>query len=146
MLVLHWDWWSWNYLKNTINITFFPKTPLSNHFLPLRVAALTISSSQPYSQTCFLRLMFLHHVVLPVNAHWLSAYWLLSTLLSSPLDILTNSCWWDVDSFPQICIIGALRRKKKTYWSTSLLQDTKASMLIFLEYALQCSHPKQQDE
>lgn len=55
---------------------------------------------------------FLHQVDLPLNGSWLSACWLLSTLLSSPLDILTNSCWWDVDSFPQTCIIRALRRRK----------------------------------
>lgn len=57
---------------------------------------------------------FVHHVDLPLNTSWHSACWLLSTLLSSPLDILTNSCWWDVDSFPQTCIIRALRRRKHT--------------------------------
>lgn len=57
---------------------------------------------------------FLHHVDLPLKPSWHSACWLLSTLLSSPLDILTNSCWWDVDSFPQTCVIRALRRRKHT--------------------------------
>lgn len=58
---------------------------------------------------------FLYHANLPLNTTWHSAFWLSSTLLSSPLDILTNSCWWDVDSISQICLIKARRRRKQKH-------------------------------
>lgn len=67
---------------------------------------------------------------LPLNTSWLS-----STLLSSPLDILTNSCWWDVDSFPQTCVIRAMRRGKHTgahrCWRTQKFPHCPSLSMLF---------------
>lgn len=86
-----------------------------NSSLPLITANYTVFCLElcNFDQICFFGFMcFLYHANLPLNTTWHSAFWLSYTILSSPLDILTNSCWWDVNSISQICLIKARRRRK----------------------------------
>lgn len=113
----------------------FPQKNLKfNHISWYRLHCLLFGTVQ-FCPDLFPVNCFLHHVDLPLNTSWHSAFWLSSTLLSSPLDILTTSCWWDVDSFPQTCIIRALRRRKHTgahrCWRTQKFPRCPSSSTLY---------------